>query len=187
MIKTIIIAASLSMVFNSPSHASVLRDSTGLVLGTMEYVERSNIAVSTIKGYMVFVESDSGKVDTPDGSASIYFLDSTCSGTAYAVNVYIRPLVFSRYVPETDTYEIMSISADAIPVVMTEGQVMYWQGSNQPGGPPCIPWPAPAGTRQYLTPMAPNDPIITGIGNGPFLPPFTISMSSLFLDGFDGT
>lgn len=167
--------------------AGIVRDAMGQAIGEYDGNDRGDIIMTTASGYLVYVDAFSGEISAPQGAGSGAYLDANCVGPPYALNLYLRPLVYLSYEPATNVKQIFAIGGEVVPVVLNAGDFYYQWGVVGPGSTPvCHGWQVEANEHIYLFPMIQNNPAETGVGNGPFHPPFRISMSSLFLDGFDG-
>lgn len=180
---------SLVVCANAWGAERLVRDATGLVLGEFVSIESESIAMTTSRGYLVVV-GNGGEIRHPgDLGEWVIYRDALCSGQRYVTNLLLQPIVYRSeegvvYVPD-----------DAETIRLGVGDVYYiWSTVYPNPNPNPIPNPQPECHLQevgpdsspFITPFFPNDPGVTGIGNGPFLPPFKISAVVVLRDGFEG-
>ena len=174
---------SLALMLPASAHAVTVRDSNGVMVGELESMESHYFVVTNSKGYITAVNRETGNI----GRYNIIYLDSNCTGQRYAQDALFRPFVLAASDDVETTEQLFSVAADIEPVVLTQGDNSYsWTTVGLNAEVVCYPSYFYDPKPYYFFPMLPNDPAQTGFGNTPFQPPFKISMSPLFLDGFDG-
>lgn len=173
------------------SNAVTVSDANGVVLGEFVSTDGGKLAFMTSKGFLGYVNPGRKKMVNPPYTFGPIYLSEGCIGQPYAIDGSIRPVVFSSDEDVlTEPYSsVFYIRADAETITLKPGQHYYFWARNFGGATPvdsCTEWNVHPDSPVQVVPAAPNDPAVTGISNGTFVPPFKLSMRRVFEDGFDG-
>ena len=184
----VIVIAALPLA-NAASQSGVLivTDGVGTTVGRLVSLERGDLTIVTPRGYLVYLRGRTGAIVSPDESGDTAYLSSDCSGQPFAKEIYIKPLVFLSGWNASQGFEVMYVRGDSVPVTLNSGETYYQWGTVGPNPAlVCFGTQLQIGDDPVrLTPMHPNDPSETGIGIGPFVPPFKISAIEVFKNGFE--
>ena len=187
VIVACVLSASALLVAPSESKAVSVSDANGVVLGDFVSISTEYIVFTTSTGFLGYVDPISNKLARPPFTEGTYYLGSDCTGQAYAIGSLVRPVVFgsTNYPPAGEG--VFYLAVDAATITLSVGQIYsFW--SSTPPNPAvfCSSRDVQPGDLPQLVPVSPNDPNVTGLPSGPFLPPFKLTMRSIFEDGFDG-
>lgn len=184
----VIVFAALPLA-NAASQSGLLTvtDGVGTTVGRLVSLEGGDLTIITARGYLVYLRGRTGAIVSPDESGGTAYLSPDCSGQPFAKNVYIKPLVFLSDWNASQGFEVMYVRGDSVQVTLNPGETYYQWGTIGPNPTlVCFGTQFQIGNDPVrLTPMYPNDLSETGIGSGPFVPPFKISAIAIFQDGFE--
>lgn len=187
MTRTIVYSALITgtLIFAPvESRALTVSDANGVVMGEFVSLDSGDIVATTTKGFLVYLRSSTGEITALHDSNYLYYLDSECTGQLYVKSIPIRPVVFMSAQQFLQNPQVMYVNSSATPVAAQ----YYYRWTTIGGDPTLICYEQEANSEfpDYFLPVSPNDPTVTGLGNGPFVPPFKLSMRLVFEDGFDG-
>jgi hypothetical protein len=189
-----VVAKSVSIaylsLFGNPAWGSVVTDSTGVQLGELLSFDsdRNQVAVITSRGYLVNLSLSTGEITSlQDGADAAVYRLADCSGQPYARYLRIKPVVLPAVLSASQETEIMYAHRDASVVPLAIGDSYYrWVRVGSNPLPECLETQVQFDDdAKMLIEIEPNDPVDTGIGAGPFAPPFSISYLTEFADGFE--
>ena len=170
-----------ALVASCSGTAGTVYDREDFELGTFLSVNRNGeTAILTSKGFIALVSGGNGSLQGPQEGGETAYLDSTCAGEAYVLNVPIRPYVFRKGA------EILMVGNE-VPTVLAPGSSYFiWAQVSPNPFPTCHEISVtPEIGIIFVDPKRLNDPAITGIGNGPFDPPLRVTSWSGFNTGFE--
>jgi hypothetical protein len=179
MLALTVLVAGFTDVHAAPLGVS---DANGVLLGTFAASDNTGVQIVTLKGYTarILVYRDSLS-SPPEGSLSAVFgvdsswASSDCSGQRLA-----ETPVAGRV--ESTSEAVYYVPAEALPVTIHSGQQYSYRGDYT--GAVCQ-----QGTMaqdKVFVPVYLNDPVVTGIGNGPFAVPLKLSfVDSIYRNGFE--
>jgi hypothetical protein len=152
----------------------VVKDSNGVILGTFVSGGAESVQLITPKGYVAAIRVYDYQVGTLGSVISFggYHLSSDCTGPMYSDTAMTGRV-------ESNATMVVYVPAGATGTTAHTGDAY----SYEIGG---VCQNSAFGQDTLLVPILPNDPNVTGIGNGPFAMPLRISWAEpIFANGFE--
>jgi hypothetical protein len=183
-IKALILALAVS--YPAYAQSGDVYDNSGVRLGSLISIDTytSAVTVATDRGYLVDIDWK-GAIAV---QTSTTYLASDCTGQTYAMNMRVVPVVFLSYgLNSTFDSRIMYVTPGAVALQLKDGS-RYYQWVQINGAEVCSEYQV---NTQYgpvwLVPSELNNPLETGIENGPFAKPLRLSGDLVFTHGFELT
>lgn len=172
---------SLLLIASSANAASLgtVRDSNGVLLGTLLNIDDRGTTVVTPTAYIVRIYGDGNVSNLEQGNAVLY-LTSTCTGQLYGTVTPGTVWPFAT-APGQINPPLYYVPRDAVVTRPAVGTTYYYWNNTVCNASTIDPVYGPF----WIVPAYPNDPAVTGISLGSFLPPLRITFEQIFGDGFD--